>query len=49
MQPFLKKVFEAINLLEFQKNLEVTAMLSEEGERVKFKNSFNPKKAGGNV
>ena len=49
VQPYLKKVFEAINLLEFQKNLEVTAMISEEGEKVKFKKSFNPAKAGGAV
>ena len=47
VQPYLKKVFEAINLLEFQKNLEVTAMISEEERRVKFKKSFNPAKAGG--
>ena len=49
VQPFLKKVFEAIHLLEFQKNMEVTAMLSEEGEKVTFVNSFNPAKAGGAV
>jgi dynein heavy chain len=33
VQPFLKKVFEAINMLEFQPDLEVTAMISEEGEK----------------
>ena len=49
VQPFLKKVFEAIHLLEFQKDLEVTAMLSEEGEKVTFVKTFNPAKAGGAV
>ena len=49
VQPFLKKVFEAIHLLEFQKNMEVTAMLSEEGEKVPFVTTFNPAKAGGAV
>ena len=49
VQPFLKKVFEAIDELEFQKNLEATAMISEEKERVEFKKSFNPKTAGGAV
>ena len=40
VQPFLKKVFEAIHLLEFQSDLEVTAMLSEEGEKVTFVKTF---------
>jgi len=34
VQPYLKKVFEAIHRLEFQTDLKVTAMLSEEKERV---------------
>ena len=49
VQPFLKKVFEAIHALEFQEDLEATAMISEEGEKVPFKNSFNPNTAGGQV
>jgi len=49
VQPFLKKVFEAIHALEFQEDLEATAMISEEGEKVPFKNSFNPNSAGGQV
>ena len=49
VQPFLRKCFEGINKLEFQPDLEVTAMLSEEGERVALCRTFNPKSAGGNV
>ena len=49
VQPFLRKCFEGINKLEFQADLEVTAMFSEEGERVELCRSFNPKSAGGNV
>ena len=49
VQPFLKKVFEAIHALEFQEDLEATAMISEEGEKIEFKNSFNPNTAGGQV
>ena len=49
VQPFLKKIFEGIHKLEFQDDLEVTAMFSEEGERVELLRSFNPKHAGGNV
>ena len=30
-------------------SLQVTAMLSEEGEKLSLKNTFNPKAAGGNV
>ena len=43
------QVFEAIDKLEFQEDLTVTAMYSEETERIQFKNTFNPKSAGGNV
>jgi len=49
VQPFLRKVFEAIDKLEFQEDLTVTAMFSEETERVEFVRTFNPKSAGGNV
>jgi hypothetical protein len=34
VQPFLRKIFEGINGLEFQLNCDVTAMISEEGEKV---------------
>lgn len=37
MQPFLRKIFEGIQRLEFQPDLAVTAMYSEEGEKVTFK------------
>ena len=43
------QVFEAIDKLEFQEDLTVTAMYSEETEKVAFKTTFNPKSAGGNV
>ena len=49
VQPFLKKIFEGINKIKFEDDLEVTAMISEEGENVPFKTTFNPKNAGGNV
>lgn len=48
VQPFLKKIFEGINSLGFEPNLEVTSMSSEEGETVKFCKTFNPSKAGKN-
>ena len=34
VQPFLRKIFEGINGLEFQPNGDITAMISEEGEKV---------------
>ncbi|KAK9829119.1 hypothetical protein WJX72_004004 [[Myrmecia] bisecta] len=49
VQPFLRKIFEGIDKLQFQPDLEVTAMYSEEGEKVDFVRTFNPKAAGGNV
>lgn len=49
MGPFLRKIFEGINGLEFQPSTEVTAMYSEEGEKVTFMRPFNPKDAMGNV
>ncbi|EFJ27757.1 hypothetical protein SELMODRAFT_94851 [Selaginella moellendorffii] len=49
VQPFLKKCFEGINQLEFQPNLDITAMLSVESEKVPFTRTHNPKSAGGNV
>jgi dynein heavy chain len=49
VQPFLKKCFEGISTLEFQPNLDITAMLSVEKERVPFVKKINPKGACGNV
>lgn len=36
VQPYLRKIFEGISRFEFGTNGIVTAMLSEEGERVVF-------------
>lgn len=36
VQPYLRKIFEGINGLSFGPNLEVGAMISEEGEKVPF-------------
>ena len=33
-QPFLRKIFEGINGLEFQPSGDITAMISEEAEKV---------------
>lgn len=49
VQPYLKKIFEGINQLEFQDDYEVTAMYSEEGEKLDFVKTFNPANSGGNV
>lgn len=49
VQPHLKKCFEAINLLEFNPNMEILAMFSQEGEKINFKNVVNTKEAGGSV
>ncbi|MCO5581018.1 hypothetical protein L7F22_034894 [Adiantum nelumboides] len=49
VQPHLKKCFEGINSLRFEKNLDVTAMVSAEGEVVALTDKFNPKTAQGAV
>lgn len=49
VQPHLKKCFEAINLLEFNENLDILAMFSQEGEKINFKAFVNTKEAGGSV
>jgi hypothetical protein len=35
VQPYLRKIFEGIHQLEFQPTGDVTAMFSEEGEKVR--------------
>ncbi|KAL8008233.1 putative dynein heavy chain region D6 P-loop domain, dynein heavy chain, domain-2 [Plasmopara halstedii] len=55
VQPHLKKAFDGINQLEFQKNLDISAMLSPEMEKVPFhyekiaQKRINPTQSGGNV
>jgi dynein heavy chain len=49
VQPFLKKIFEGIHAIEFLANMDVVAMISEEGEKVGFIKPFNPKTAQGAV
>nr|AML30858.1 axonemal inner arm dynein heavy chain 2 [Marsilea vestita] len=49
VQPFCKKIFEGIHRLQFQDNMDISAMFSEEGEKVNFIKLFNPKDAQGAV
>ncbi|KAF6265404.1 dynein heavy chain 6 [Scenedesmus sp. NREL 46B-D3] len=49
VQPYLRKIFEGIAALSFTQDLEVNAMISEEGEKVPFAKPFNPAAAGGAV
>eukprot|EP00232_Nephroselmis_pyriformis_P004291 CAMPEP_0182904892 /NCGR_PEP_ID=MMETSP0034_2-20130328/32473_1 /TAXON_ID=156128 /ORGANISM="Nephroselmis pyriformis, Strain CCMP717" /LENGTH=1202 /DNA_ID=CAMNT_0025040141 /DNA_START=21 /DNA_END=3626 /DNA_ORIENTATION=+ len=42
VQPFVKKCFEGIQVLEFQKRGGISAMTSSEGERVPFVRVVNP-------
>ncbi|CAM6082178.1 unnamed protein product [Calypogeia fissa] len=49
VQPHLKKCFEGIDALSFENNLDITAMISAEGEKVQFVDKFNPQTAQGAV
>ncbi|BBN11637.1 hypothetical protein Mp_5g13570 [Marchantia polymorpha subsp. ruderalis] len=42
VQPHLHKCFEAIDSLDFKKDLEITAMNSAEGEKIPFSASMSP-------
>lgn len=49
VQPHLKKCFEGISSLQFESNLDITALISAEGEIVPLVDKFNPKAAQGSV
>lgn len=49
VQPHLKKCFEAIDRLRFEKNTDISGMISSEGELVPLKNNIKPKDANGSV
>lgn len=36
MQPFAKKIFEAVSHFEFSETKEITALISIEGEKIPF-------------
>ncbi len=46
VQPFLRKIFEGISALQFSPEGDVTAMISDEGEKVDFSWPLDPKAAG---
>lgn len=49
VQPHLKKCFEGISLLQFEHNMDITGLISAEGEIVPLVDKFNPKTAQGSV
>ncbi|XP_970084.2 dynein axonemal heavy chain 12 [Tribolium castaneum] len=49
VQPHLKKCFEAINRLNFDEQLQIHAMYSQEGEQIDFVEMIKTKEFGGSV
>ncbi len=49
VQPHLKKCFEGVEKLDFDNNMDIRAMLSKEGEKVKMSRVINPAEAKGAV
>ena len=49
VQPHLKKCFEGIAALDFDSNVDVRAMISDEDERVAYATAVQPRKAQGAV
>eukprot|EP00884_Botryococcus_braunii_P001776 jgi/Botrbrau1/1159/Bobra.0162s0047.1 len=48
-QPYMRKIFEGVDHLHFEPNLDVTGMYSEEGELLPLLCSFNPGASNGAV
>jgi hypothetical protein len=49
VQPFVKKCFEAVKELVFEANGEISAMISQEGEKITFTERVNPATSGVHV
>lgn len=49
VQPHLRKCFEGVASLEFDSNVDVRAMISDEGERVAYATPVQPRRAQGAV
>eukprot|EP00951_Prasinocladus_malaysianus_P022062 scaffold183895_cov39-Prasinocladus_malaysianus.AAC.3 len=49
VQPHLKKCFEGINVLDFNEKVQITGMVSAEGEKVPMRTMIDPAKSNGAV